>query len=263
MRLDQYLASFSLVETRSKASQLIKAGKVTINGKVMTNKGYDVKEKDKVEIQDVSLLTYVSRGGLKLEKAIQEFSLDFQNKVICDIGSSTGGFTDCALKHGAKKVYAIDVGTSQLHPSLRSNPKVVVMEQTNFRYLDRSRLTEKPDFYTADVSFISIKEILLHLLSFQEDFQIVLLFKPQFEVGPNKINDHGVVKEDKYLVEALKDFEDFLKKNHLFLLHITYSPILGEKEGNMEFLMEVSTKGTSISFSEVALVEEAKKALKK
>ena len=261
MRLDLYLTQKGYCETRSKASQLIKNSKVKVNDKTITKNGFEVKEYDNVAVIENDVLEYVSRGGHKLEKAIEVFSIDMKDKVICDIGSSTGGFTDCALKHGARKSYAVDVGTSQLHDSLRNDPRVIVLENTNFRYIDKKVFQEPIDYYVCDVSFISIREILKALVSFKEDFHILLLFKPQFEVGPGKLNKKGVVKSPDYLVEALVDFEAFLKNKKLSVLNASYSPILGNKEGNIEFLFDISTKGKSTKLDYQALVNEAEIAL--
>lgn len=262
MRLDQYLAQNNYCETRSKAAQLIRSNGVSINGKVITNKGYDVKDGDEVVVVNSDVLKFVSRGGHKLEKAIDTFGLDFKDKVICDIGSSTGGFTDCALQHGAKKVYALDVGTTQLHDSLRNNEKVVVMENTNFRNVTPDVFKEAIDFYVCDVSFISIREIINTLLSFKKDFHIILLFKPQFEVGPLRLNDKGVVKKPEFLVKALDEFKSYLIEKKLALLHYDYSPILGNKEGNIEFLFDIATKGDFVMFDSQTLVDEAEIKLK-
>lgn len=263
MRLDLYLVSNKLADTRSKAAQLIKNGKVLVNGKVILKNGFEFKEPDKVEIIENDVLEFVSRGGHKLEKAINVFGLDFKDKVICDIGSSTGGFTDCSLKHGAKKVYAIDVGTNQLHDSLKEDTRVVVLENTNFRYVDKSIFKDKIDFYVCDVSFISIRLILETLLSFNEDFKIIILFKPQFEVGKDKLNHNGVVRKDAFLVEALNSFSSFLKEKHIHVLDASYSPIKGNKEGNIEFLFYLSTNGTDKHINYSELVKQAVLELKK
>ena len=263
MRLDLFLVENKYAETRSKASQLIKNGKVLVNSRPVSKNGFEIKDTDQVKILENDVLEYVSRGGHKLEKALQVFDVDFQDKVICDIGSSTGGFTDCSLKNGAKKVYAIDVGTSQLHPSLRNNPKVVVLENTNFRYVTPSIFEEKIDYYVCDVSFISVRVILETLLSFKEDFTILLLFKPQFEVGPDRLNKNGVVRKKEFLIDAINHFKEYLRTKSLHILGVSYSPILGNKEGNIEFLFEISTKGKDISFFSDALVGEAVAALRK
>ncbi len=257
MRLDVFLVENHYVETRNKASQLIKGNKVKVNGKVISKNGYDVSPSDKIEIIKNDILEFVSRGGHKLEKAINVFSLDFKDKIICDIGSSTGGFTDCSLKHGAKKVYAIDVGTNQLHPSLREDSRVVVLENTNFRFFDKNTFQEKIDYYVCDVSFISIRTILDTLISFKEDFKIMLLFKPQFEVGPARLNKNGVVAKKEYLVDAIESFLTYLKNNGFHVLNVSYSPILGNKEGNIEFLFNISNTGKDISFDPKKLVKEA------
>lgn len=262
MRLDQYLEQHLFCETRNKAQQLIRANKVLVNGKIVNSKGYEVKAGDEVSLVESDVLKFVSRAGHKLEKAIDEFQLSFQDKVICDIGSSTGGFTDCALQHGAKKVYAIDVGSSQLHDSLRGNPKIIVRENTNFRNVTMADFSEPIDIYVCDVSFISAREILKTLFSFHQLFRIILLFKPQFEIGPGKLNDRGVVSQTDDLVESLCNFQAFLEERGMKISHVTYSPILGSKEGNIEFLFDISSAGAPFSWNPSQLVRKALKALR-
>ena len=263
MRLDLYLFEKGYAETRSKASQLIKAKTVFVNDRLIEKNGYDVKDDDIVKVKENHVLEFVSRGGHKLEKAINAFELSFSDMVICDIGSSTGGFTDCSLKYGAKKVYAIDVGTSQLHPSLRNRNDVIVYENTNFKDVKTSLFAEKIDFYVCDVSFISIREIIKTLIKIEKEFRIILLFKPQFEVGADKLNKKGVVKKDEYLISALKDFKTYLKLNKLVVLHESFSPILGNKEGNIEFLFDIATSGKEKNTKDELLVSEAIKELRK
>lgn len=249
MRLDIYLLENNYCETRSKASQLIKNNKVLVNDKVITKNGFEVKENDAVKVLQNDVLKYVSRGGLKLEKAISYFSLDFKDKVICDIGSSTGGFTDCSLHNGAKKVYAIDVGSNQLHESLRNRSDVIVFENTNFKDVTTNIFTDKIDYFVCDVSFISIRQIINKLISLYIDFTLICLFKPQFEVGPSKLNHNGVVKTNDDILNTLNDFEIYLRNKNINILNCTYSPILGNKQGNKEFLFYLSTSGTSIKFN--------------
>ncbi len=262
MRLDLFLAAKGYAETRSKASQLIKNGKIKVNNKIVTKNGYEVDDKDNVEMLENNVLEFVSRGGHKLAKALQVFNIDLKNKVVCDIGSSTGGFTDCSLKNGAEKVYAIDVGTSQLHVTLRNNPKVIVMENTNFKVVTPSSFKEKIDYYVCDVSFISIRAIIDTLIGFKENFDLICLFKPQFEVGPAKLNSNGVVKKKEFLNEALSSFLYYIKKNNLHVLGSSYSPILGNKEGNIEFLFHISTQGKDGNIDTNSLIEDAYKHLK-
>lgn len=262
MRLDLFLVAKSYAETRSKASQLIKSGKIKINNKIVTKNGYEITDKDNIEMLENNVLEFVSRGGHKLAKALDVFNIDLKDKIICDIGSSTGGFTDCSLKNGAKKVYAIDVGTSQLHETLRDNTKVVVMENTNFKIVTPSYFNEKIDYYVCDVSFISIRAIIDTLINFKEDFNLICLFKPQFEVGRAKLNNNGVVKKKEYLSEALSSFVYYIKKNNLHILGSSYSPILGNKEGNIEFLFYISTQGKDIQIDTNLLIEDAYKHLK-
>jgi len=261
MRLDIYLVNNKIVESRNKASELISNNKVTVNDKVISKNSYDVKESDIVKILDNKVLEFVSRGGHKLDKAILYFNLDFKDKVICDIGSSTGGFSDCSLKYGAKKVYAIDVGTNQLHESLRNREDVVVYENTNFKDVTLDYFKEPIDYFVCDVSFISIRQILLKLKSLAIDFDIVILFKPQFEVGKNKLNKKGVVKNKNYLIDALDDFVIFLKDNKLSMKNFTFSPIKGNKEGNIEFLAYINNRNENNTFDFNRIVKEAIKVL--
>ena len=149
-----------------------------------------------------------------------------------------------------------------MHPTLRNNPKVIVLENTNFRYVTSSIFEEKIDYYVCDVSFISVRIILETLLSFKEDFTILLLFKPQFEVGPDRLNKNGVVRKKEFLIDALNHFKEYLRTKSLHILGVSYSPILGNKEGNVEFLFEISTKGKDISFLSETLVKEALLALR-
>ena len=183
-RLDSFLVLKGIVPSRSKASELINNGKVKVNDKIITKNSYEVDESASIELLNNEVLKYVSRGGLKLQKAIETFDLDLTDKVILDIGSSTGGFTDCALRHNAKKVYALDVGTNQLHESLRSNDKVVSIENTNFKDASNDMFDEPIDLYVCDVSFISLTKIgeaVSGLLERGKHF--MALIKPQFECG--------------------------------------------------------------------------------
>lgn len=261
-RLDSYLVKLGLVPSRSKAAQLINEGKVKVNDKIVTKNSYEVDETFNIELLNNEVLKYVSRGGLKLQKAIEVFNLDLKDKVILDIGSSTGGFTDCALKHGAKKVYALDVGTNQLHESLRNNDKVISIENTNFKDASNDMFDEKIDLYVCDVSFISIEIILTKLKQLDENFNIIILFKPQFEVGKNNINKSGVVKNKNAVVNSLIKFNDFLKALSIGIINATFSPIKGQKEGNIEFLFNLKSNEKSLNINFDRLVNEAYNSLK-
>ncbi len=262
VRLDNYLVLKGYTPSRSKASELIHNGKVKVNNKVILKPSFDVSEEDIIEVLENKVLKYVSRGGLKLEKGIEYFNLDLANKVILDIGSSTGGFTDCALQHGAKYVYALDVGTNQLHESLLSSENVFSMENTNFKDVTKDMFDKDIDLYVCDVSFISIQTILRKLNELDENFNIVILFKPQFEVGKNNLNKNGVVKNKNILINALNNFEEFLKIMNISIVNATYSPITGNKEGNIEFLFYLNNSGISKKINYNSIVEEAISVLK-
>ena len=189
----------------------------------------------RIEIRGATL-QYVSRGGLKLEKAMQTFPLDLHDKICADIGASTGGFTDCMLQNGAKKVYAVDVGYGQLDWKLRNDPRVVCMERTNARYLTHEEIPDELDFASIDVSFISLKLIFPALYGLlRQGGEIACLIKPQFEAGREKVGKKGVVRDPAVHLEVLEHFLIHAKENHFTVLGITYSPIRGP-EGNIEYL---------------------------
>ena len=232
MRLDVYLVEKGLFTTRNKAQSAIKDNAISINGKIVSKPNYDVSEFDEVTIVKESN-PYVSRGGFKLEKAIKEFNLDFKDKVILDIGSSTGGFTDCSLKHGAKLVYSVDVGTDQLDKSLLNRDDVVVYEQTNI--LDVYELPHHIDFMVMDVSFVSIEVILPAVDRFLDDTNgFICLIKPQFEVGKVHMKN-GIVKDRNTHIKVIENVRDVLKQYNMGILKLIPSPILGGS-GNKEFL---------------------------
>lgn len=236
-RLDILLFDSKLVDSREKAQSLIMAGHVLVNGKKETKSGSKFEEDVKIEV--LELPKYVGRGAEKIEKATNIFGINFQGKIICDIGSSTGGFTDFVLQHGAKKVYAIDVGKGQLDWKLRNDPRVVVMEGVNFRYL--KELPEEIDIFLVDVSFISLKKILPVIKNIKVNSDIVLLFKPQFEAGKSIVDKtKGVIKDPKIHQKLLEDFRKWCADNGFKILGETESPILGAK-GNKEFLFYVNS----------------------
>lgn len=234
-RLDVLLVQRNLAETREKAKRLIMAGLVFSNEQRLDKPGMKVEEDIPLTVK--GSIRYVSRGGFKLEKALTEFNISVQNKTVVDIGASTGGFTDCALQHGAKKVYAIDVGYNQLDWKLRSDERVIVKEKTNFRYVTKDLFTEGlPNFATIDVSFISLtlilpvlKEILL------PNSEIVTLIKPQFEAKKEQVGKKGIIRDKKIHEEVLNKIISFAKEEGFTILGLTYSPITGA-EGNIEFL---------------------------
>ena len=234
-RLDVLLTERGLLDSRQKAQATIMSGIVFVNGQRVDKAGTAVANDARIEIRGATL-QYVSRGGLKLEKAMQTFPLDLHDKICADIGASTGGFTDCMLQNGAKKVYAVDVGYGQLDWKLRNDPRVVCMERTNARYLTHEEIPDELDFASIDVSFISLKLIFPALYGLlRQGGEIACLIKPQFEAGREKVGKKGVVRDPAVHLEVLEHFLIHAKENHFIVLGITYSPIRGP-EGNIEYL---------------------------
>ena len=227
-RLDKALVERGLVTTRSQADNFIRLGYVFLNKKIVQKSGTMVSDSDEIKLEKKE--TYVSRAGLKLASVAEYFHLNFQDKTVLDIGSSTGGFTDYSLRHGAKKVFAVDVGTDQLHPSLRPNPKIVLYEKTDIRdfYAD-----EAIDIIVGDVSFISLREILPHVAEnlMNTNTILIAMVKPQFEAGRHQVNK-GIIKNDKVRRQILSDFEDWAKK-YFVILDKKDSEVAGSK-GNLE-----------------------------
>ena len=227
-RLDKALVERGLATTRSQADNFIRLGYVFLNKKIVQKSGTMVSDSDEIKLEKKE--TYVSRAGLKLASVAEYFHLNFQDKIVLDIGSSTGGFTDYSLRHGAKKVFAVDVGTDQLHPSLRSNPKIALYEKTDIRdfYAD-----EAIDIIVGDVSFISLREILPHVAEnlMNTNTILVAMVKPQFEAGRHQVNK-GIIKNDKVRRQILSDFEDWAKK-YFVVLDKKDSEVAGSK-GNLE-----------------------------
>lgn len=227
-RLDKALVERGLATTRSQADNFIRLGYVFLNKKIVQKSGAMVSDSDEIKLEKKE--TYVSRAGLKLASVAEYFHLNFQDKTVLDIGSSTGGFTDYSLRHGAKKVFAVDVGTDQLHPSLRPNPKIVLYEKTDIRdfYAD-----EAIDIIVGDVSFISLREILPHVAEnlMNTNTILVAMAKPQFEAGRHQVNK-GIIKNDKVRRQILSDFEDWAKK-YFVILDKKDSEVAGSK-GNLE-----------------------------
>ena len=227
-RLDKALVERGLAPTRSQADNFIRLGYVFLNKKIVQKSGTMVSDSDEIKLEKKE--TYVSRAGLKLASVAEYFRLNFQDKTVLDIGSSTGGFTDYSLRHGAKKVFAVDVGTDQLHPSLRPNPKIALYEKTDIRdfYAD-----EVIDIIVGDVSFISLREILPHVAEnlMNTDTILVAMVKPQFEAGRHQVNK-GIIKNDKVRRQILSDFEDWAKK-YFVILDKKDSEVAGSK-GNLE-----------------------------
>ena len=227
--------------SREKARYYIKNGDVSVNGTVIEKPSYDVSEKDGVEIRDS--IGFVGKGGLKLKKAIESFRLNFFDKTVLDVGASTGGFTDCALQNGAKKVYAVDVGHGQLNSKLASNDRVVNFEGRNILDISPENI-DKTDIVVSDVSFVSIKKILFHISNFIDEYgQIICLVKPQFEVGKKRLKN-GVVSDEKTHVEVVSDILDYAESLGLTVSGLDFSPIKGG-EGNIEFLLYL-TKNSAL-----------------
>lgn len=234
-RLDVLLTERGLQESRQRAQATIMSGQVFVNDQRVDKPGTAVDQGAKIEIRGKTL-RYVSRGGLKLEKAMAAFPIRLEGAVCADIGASTGGFTDCMLQNGAAKVYAVDVGYGQFAWKLRSDPRVVCMERTNARYLTPEQIPDELDFASIDVSFISLRLILpaVHGL-LKENGQVACLIKPQFEAGREKVGKKGVVRDPAVHEEVLEQFLKNAKDSGFTVLGITYSPIQGP-EGNIEYL---------------------------
>lgn len=239
-RLDVLIVEQGFFENRSKAQAAIMAGQVLVNDLKVDKPGTQVTEEVKIKIIG-NKLPYVSRGGLKLEKALKVFPISLKDKIIADIGASTGGFTDCSLQNGARKVYAIDVGYGQLAWSLRNDERVVNMERTNVRYLDESSLPEKIQVATIDVAFISLAKVLpavRKLLS--DDGCVIALIKPQFEAGRDKVGKKGVVRDAKVHEEVIEKVINMARDEKFGIGGLDYSPIKGP-EGNIEYLLYLTS----------------------
>ncbi len=235
MRLDVLLVNRGLAESREKAKAVIMEGKVFVKGQREDKAGSMFDEAAPIEIHGQKL-KYVSRGGLKLEKAVAHFDLKLEGRICMDVGSSTGGFTDCMLQNGAAKVYAVDVGTNQLDWKLRSDPRVVCMEKTNIRYLLPEQIGELPSFASIDVAFISLTKVLLPVRELlTPDGQVVALIKPQFEAGREKVGKKGVVREKSTHLEVIKEVLAYAWSIGFDILALEFSPIKGP-EGNIEYL---------------------------
>lgn len=260
-RLDVLLVERGLQESRQKAQATIMSGQVFVDQQRVDKPGTAVLNDAEIEIRG-NTLKYVSRGGLKLEKAMAEFPVQLQDTVCGDIGASTGGFTDCMLQNGAKKVYAVDVGYGQLAWQLRTDERVVCLERTNARYLSHEQIPEELDFASIDVSFISLKLILPAVCSvLKEHGHVACLVKPQFEAGREKVGKKGVVRDPEVHLEVLEHFLDHAKESGFSVQGLTYSPIRGP-EGNIEYLGYLEKAGgESGEFDLRALVEESHQVL--
>ena len=261
-RLDVLLVSLGLAESRAKAQATIMAGEVYVNGQKADKSGTEVDITANVEVRG-SACPYVSRGGLKLEKALKNFGVDPTGFVCSDSGASTGGFTDCLLQQGASKVFAIDVGYGQLAWKIRNDPRVVVMERTNIRYVTPEDLGEPLDLSVVDVSFISLSLVLPVIRSLlKETGQVLCLIKPQFEAGKEKVGKKGVVRDPAVHEEVLQNFISLAKSLDFTIRNLTFSPVKGP-EGNIEFLAHLSMQPGQDSYPQPGdLVAQAHVALK-
>lgn len=262
-RLDILLVERGYAESRTKAQAVIMSGSVYVDGQKADKPGISYEESVDIEVRGASC-PYVSRGGLKLEKALRDFGVDPTGYVCSDSGASTGGFTDCLLQQGASKVFAIDVGYGQLDWKIRSDPRVVVMERTNVRYVTPEQLGEPLDLSVIDVSFISLKIVLPVVKTFlkPESGQVLCLIKPQFEAGKEKVGKKGVVRDPSVHKEVLDSFVNLVTETGFTILGLTFSPVRGP-EGNIEFLAHLTLADRSGIVPDTALVvEQAHETLK-
>lgn len=263
-RLDVLLVNRGLAESREKAKTIIMSGIVYVDGQKEDKAGSNFSEESVIEVRG-NTLKYVSRGGLKLEKAMENFDVTIDGKICMDVGSSTGGFTDCMLQNGAVKVYAVDVGHGQLAWKLRNDERVVCMEKTNIRYVTPEQIADKIQFSSIDVSFISLTKVLgpvKELLS--DDGQIVCLIKPQFEAGREKVGKHGVVRDKSVHLEVIEKVIKFAISIGFEVLNLEFSPVKGP-EGNIEYLLHLQKHSEGIyekiPFEPVNIVEKAHEVL--
>lgn len=260
-RLDKILFEKGFFETKSKAQAAIMAGDVRINGELITKAGtlFFIDEKTQIDIKS---MPYVSRGGFKLEKALQEFGIDLTGKICLDAGASTGGFTDCMLQKGAKKVYAVDVGYGQIAWTLRNDKRVKIIERINIRNCSfkdiYSENEEIAQFCAMDLSFISIKKVIKNVLSLLgEEKEIVALIKPQFEAGKEEVGKNGVIKDKKIHIKVINEIVEYVSSLDLFAVNLTYSPIKGPA-GNIEYLIYLANNTINKgNFSVESIVNDA------
>lgn len=259
IRLDQYLCQQGLAQSRERAKALIMAGIVYVDGEKVDKAGTTIADTSSVEVRGHDI-GYVSRGGLKLEKAMQVFPISPAGKLCMDIGASTGGFTDCMLQNGAVKVYAVDVGYGQLAWKLRCDERVVNLERTNIRHVTMDMLKEPVEFFSVDVSFISLKHIfpVANAISV-ENAQGICLVKPQFEAGKEKVGKKGVVREPDTHFEVICQAREYALQNGFSAVGLDYSPVKGP-EGNIEFLMQVCKSDAPVAFSDEKIKEVVQQA---
>ncbi|MBQ3237169.1 MAG: TlyA family RNA methyltransferase [Oscillospiraceae bacterium] len=258
-RLDAELVARGIIQSREQAKAAIMAGQVYVNNQKADKAGESVTPDDKIEFRGENL-KYVSRGGLKLEKAMELYGFKLDNKICMDVGASTGGFTDCMLQKGATKVYSIDVGYGQLAWKLRQDERVVNLERTNVRYITNEQVPDTVDFVSIDVSFISLGLVIPVLVQFlSEEAMMVCLVKPQFEAGKDKVGKHGVVRDPATHMEVLERAVGFAKNAGFGIVGLEFSPIKGP-QGNIEYLMVLTRKEPELTVSSEkikALVESS------
>ncbi len=248
-RLDQMLVERGLESSRERAKAVIMAGQVYVDGQKEDKPGSTFQEEVQIEVRGRTN-PYVSRGGLKLEKALDTFDVSVEGKVCADAGASTGGFTDCLLQHGAVRVYAIDVGKGQLDWKLRQDPRVICMEKRNIRYIRPSDIGEPIELSTVDVSFISLTKVLIPIREYlKEGGEVIALIKPQFEAGREKVGKKGVVRDPETQMDVIKKITDFASKKGYACLDLTFSPIKGP-EGNIEYLLHLRKAITGSTLNE-------------
>lgn len=261
VRLDCLMVEQGFAESREKAKAIIMSGDVFIQNQRYDKPGTSVPKDSKLDVRGG--LRYVSRGGLKLEKAMVDFPITLNGKVTMDIGASTGGFSDCMLQNGAVRVYAVDVGYGQLAWKLRTDERVVNLERTNVRYLTHEQVPEQVDFFSVDVAFISLKLVLPVAHKFLKDGgEAVCLIKPQFEAGKGKVGKKGVVRDPAVHCEVIEEITGFVLQNGYSILGLTYSPVRGP-EGNIEYLLYLKKADVpqSVPLNIAALVEESHSVL--
>lgn len=262
-RIDALLVEKGFFDSRERAKKNIMAGRVFVNNMICDKAGTLIDTESNITVKE-DAIPYVSRGGLKLEKAMKQFEIPLESKICMDIGSSTGGFTDCMLQNFASHVYSVDVGYGQLDWKLRNDPRVTVLERTNIRYLEKIKVPLEVDFYSIDVSFISLKLVLPKLDEYgSKEWYCVALIKPQFEVGRNEVGKNGVVKEASKHKSAIEKCIGYAKDNKLKILGLSYSPIKGPK-GNIEYLMYITNnQSLEDSYDIDKIVEDSHDELRK
>lgn len=260
-RLDKILTDKGFFETKSRAQAAIMAGDVKVDGIVITKAGFQIEPKENT-IFEIKSMPFVSRGGFKLDKAIKAFNIDLTGKICLDAGASTGGFTDCMLQNGAKKVYSVDVGYGQIAWKLRTDERVKVIEKVNVKNCSfediYSENDEKAQFLTMDLSFISITKVLNNLIKLADEnnFEIVSLIKPQFEAGKEQVGKNGVVREKEIHIEVIENVLNYCKELGLFIKDLTFSPIKGPA-GNIEYLVYLTNQKTENNISIQDVVNNA------